>query len=291
MKKAISLTAAIAFATIATPASAQIAGGLGGVGGLGGTLDSTLGGINSTIRSSTGGAIDARGATRGSTRIDRREGRVETSREGDAAVTGSANQLLAAPLGEAGADAQGSGNASANGSASAQLIGTDAVRGTVGTARDSVTGVAAGVQGTASAMVAGAASSATGAVSGAGSIAGSGSANGNSSGSAAGNGLADSAGSILTAEGNGTANGTGTFNVVQDMDVLSSEGAKIGTVREVIADGNGQVSHLLVSNGDARELVPAGDFTAAGDALVMGSGEVSGLANTPSEGVGAETAQ
>ena len=61
--------------------------------------------------------------------------------------------------------------------------------------------------------------------------------------------------------------------------MLSPSGAKVGEVREIVADGNGQVRQLMVANGDARELIPAGNFTAAGDALVMSSGEASSNTN------------
>ena len=115
---------------------------------------------------------------------------------------------------------------------------------------------------------------ATGAARGAGSLSGSRAAAGE--GSAAGYSLAGSAGSIFAAEGSGAANGNGAFAIAPGMDVLSQGGTKIGEVREIVADGNGQVRQLLVANGDGRQLIPAGNFTTAGDVLVMGNGQASG---------------
>ncbi|WP_340587242.1 PRC-barrel domain-containing protein [Erythrobacter alti] len=280
MKKALTFTTALAIAMIATPASAQVLGGGGSIlGGAGGSLDSTIGGIDRTVSSTTRGTLDARGSTEGNTRVNRRRGRVEADRRADASLTGDADQLLSSPLGDTDARASGSGNASGSGSASAQLVGTDAVRGTVGEVRNTATGTvgsarstAAGVAGSARATASGAAGQALGAANGAGSITGSGSASGSGNGSATGSLMP----TMLATEGSGASQGEGSFAVAPGMDVLASNGARIGEVREIVADQRGQVQQVLVSNGNAERLVPAGNFTAAGDALVMGNGSAEG---------------
>ncbi|QZH74112.1 MAG: hypothetical protein JY451_10145 [Erythrobacter sp.] len=271
MKIILSATAALAIAMSATPACAQVLGGIGGGGGLGGALDTTIGGVDRTVRSTTGGAFETRGSTRGRTRVDRREGRVEAERRADASVTGEAEQLLSSPLGDTSAQGSGSGSASGQGSASAQLIGTDAVRETTAGIRSTATGTVASARGTASRV----------ARSAGGIPSVSGGASGESEGS--GNGSADLAGQALAVAGSGAASGNGVFGVSPGMPVLSPDGRQIGEVRQIVADRRGRVESLLVSAGDGRRMVPAGNFTAAGNGLIMGSGEAGGTTGSTAE--------
>ncbi|MDE1467110.1 hypothetical protein [Aurantiacibacter sp. D1-12] len=278
MKKALTLTSAIAIAMIATPASAQILGGGGSIlGGGGGALDTTIGGIDRTVSTATRGTLDSRSSTRGETRVDRRNGRVETNREADASITGNASQLLSSPLGTQSANASGEGQASGSASGSAQLIGTDQVRGIVGQTRDTAMGAVGTARNTATGAVGTARNRASGLTNGAGSIAGSG------SGSASGEGSANGGlmGNTLAVAGSGASQGAGAFSIAPGMDVLAPNGAQIGEVREIVANGRGEVSQVLVSNGRVERLVPAGEFGAMGDALVMGMGQANGSTNQP----------
>jgi uncharacterized protein YrrD len=81
---------------------------------------------------------------------------------------------------------------------------------------------------------------------------------------------------MLAVAGSGASQGEGSFGIAPGMDVLAADGARIGEVREIVADERGQVRQVLVSNGRVERLVPAGQFSGAGDALVMGSGEANG---------------
>lgn len=305
MKKALTLTSAItgalALTLIATPASAQVLGGVLGGGGGGGMLDSTIGGIDRTVRSSTGGAFETRGSTRGNTRINPREGRVDADGGAEGSITGNATQVLNSPLGGSAADVSGQGNASANGSVSAQLVGTDAVRqtatgavstvhgtatgavgtahstatGAVGTALETTTSVAGRARGAATGVAGSALGTANGVASASGSAAASvsGSANGAADGNPAGGALYSIGTGILAAEGSSAASGEGVFAIAPGMDVLSGNGDHIGEVSDIVADRHGQVSQVLVQSGDSQEMVPAGNLSGAGDALVMGEAE------------------
>ena len=277
MKKTLALTSALALAVIATPASAQILGGGGGVlGGGGGALDTTIGGIDRTISSTTRGTLDTRGSTRGDARVDRRNGRVEADREADAAITGNASQLLTGPLGTQGASASGNGEASGGGSASAQLIGTDQVRGLVGQTRDTAGGAVGTARNTATGALGTARGRATGLANRAGSAMGSGSGSASGEGSGAGGFGGGLMGNTLAVAGSGASQGQGAFAVAPGMDVLAPNGERIGQVREVVANGRGEVQQLLVSNGRVERLVPAAEFATSGSALLMGMGATNG---------------
>ncbi len=280
MKKALTISTALAMAMIATPASAQILGGGGGIlGGGGGALDTTIGGLDRTISQTTRGTLDARGNTRGETNVDRRNGRVEADREADAAITGNASQLLTGPLGTQGANASGEGQASGSASGSAQLIGTDQVRGVVGQTRDTATGAVGTARNTATGAVGIVRNRATGLTNAAPALSGSG------SGSASGEGSANGGlmGNTLAVAGSGASQGEGAFSVAPGMDVLAPNGAQIGEVREIVANGRGEVEQVLVSNGRVERLVPAGEFATSGNALVMGMGEASGSTEQPAD--------
>ena len=56
------------------------------------------------------------------------------------------------------------------------------------------------------------------------------------------------------------------------MSVVTPEGLPVGQVQQIVADSRGYVQHVLVSSGDATELIPAGNLTASGNALVIGEG-------------------
>lgn len=280
MKKTFALTSAIAIAMITTPAAAQVFGGSGTIlGGAGGSLDSTIGGIDRTVNSTTRGTLETRGSTDGNTRIDRRKGRVEVDRRADASLTGNADQLLTSPLGQSNAQASGSRSASGNSSASAQLIGTDAVTNTAGQLRSRATDAAGATRSAAGRAVGSARSTASGAagqVLGAASVAGALTGNGSAMGSADGSATGSAMSNMLAVAGSGASQVEGSFGIAPGMDVLAPSGARIGQVREIVADQRGQVQQVLVSTGGAKRLVSAGEFSSEGNALVMGSAGASG---------------
>lgn len=60
------------------------------------------------------------------------------------------------------------------------------------------------------------------------------------------------------------------------MNVLNSEGEKIGKVRAVYANAQGQVQALLVKVDGEKALLPAANFTGSGNAVVsaMSAGQI-----------------
>jgi hypothetical protein len=125
------------------------------------------------------------------------------------------------------------------------------------------------------------AGSANGAASGAGSATGSlngfaGNLAGTATGAGSATGSLNSVPATLAAAGSAAASGTGAFAVTPGMPVLGADGDKIGQVRQLVTDQRGQVQALLVEANGARALIPAGNFTADGSALVsaMGQGQL-----------------
>ena len=242
------------------PAQAQILGDLGGglggsiggaIGGSGaGTLDSTIDSVRSTTRGDGSGSVE----TRSTRNADRRSGQVSTRNSAQGQGQGSLTQTLATPTRSVTAQGQGAGSAGGSADADAQLIGTDAVRGLAGTARGTASGVVGSARGTA------------------GSLAGS--AQGSASG--AGNAMFSGAAGELAAAGSAAAQGAGSFDIQPGMKLYDLKGDKIGKVREVIADGHGRVQALLVKVDGETAILPAGNFTASGNALfsAMGEGQI-----------------
>lgn len=250
-----------AAALLSTGAHAQLLGG-GGLGGsLGGTIDGTL---NTTIDRTTQtvrGTVDGSVATQGDETVDARNGRVSTRRSANGSVSGSTASLadLAIPPLAGETSAQGSANANANGSADAQLIGTDAVTGTLAPvasrARNAGQSAAGRANGTA-----------TGLLGGASQLGGSASGEGSASGNAQGSILS----SPLAVAGSAASQARGAATVSPGMPVVTPDGASLGKVREVVADGRGNVQQVVVKQGRVTRTLPAGMFSAQGGALVAG---------------------
>lgn len=274
------LFAASALTLASVPAQAQLLGGSGSLGGsLGGTIGSsidtsslsrtvtrTVRATTDSVESTTRAAADSKVATSGDQNVDSSNGSVSANRSANAGLTGNVSQLASIPMTTAGGSASGSGEASGNGSAGAQLIGTDAIGGLANSGvsqAQTTVGIIRGVGGSTAGRATGSAGSLTSGVTG--------TATGNASGEASGNGGLTSM--PLAVAGSGAANGQGAFGVAPGMPVLAPSGEQIGKVRELVANGRGQVEQVLVEANGARSLVPADQFSASGAALILGSGE------------------
>lgn len=267
MKKLL-LTASL-LALIPSAASAQLLGGGGLGGGLGGTIGGTLGGdIGSTVdrtTSSVRGTIDKTVSTEGDQSVDAKSGKVEARRSAKGSASASTASLADLPVPSV-FSGSANGTGSADGNANAQLIGTDTVTGTTAP----VVGRAQMVAGTATGRAASAAQDATSSVPGPSlpSLGGA-SAGGEGSGSATGSLMA----TPLAVAGSAAGRGNGTATVTPGMPVMTPDGASLGKVKEVIADGRGQVQQVVVKQGKVTRTLPAGMFSANGNALVTGEAQ------------------
>jgi len=255
----------------AAPAHAQLLGGGGGLGGaIGGTLGGTLGGAGSigsmgspidTVTSATSGTLRGAASTSGSQSVDRHTGQVHADRS--ASANGALSQTVATPARMIDGTTTGSASGSGSGALDAQLIGTDAVRGTA----QSVRGTASGVASNALGSTRGLTSSLTGQLS--------------SSGSASGS--AQGAGTLGPIAGSGSAEGSasGGFSVTRGMRVLSPDGNPIGKVRQLFTNGRGEIQQMLVKVGNQTALLPASNFSVAGNAVTsaMTQGQIMQLAS------------
>lgn len=298
MKKLILTATAIAL--IPVSANAQLLGGGGGLGGLGGGIGGSLSGtINSTIgssidrttrsvRSTVDNTVRADGSTEGSQSVDARNGTVSADRSANGSLTGSTASLADLPVPALGGMANGSasGEASGQGSANADLLGTNDVTSAVapitgqarevaGQARNTARGAANQATGTAQSALANLPSAPTPGLPSLGSVSGSGSAEGNGAASLTSTPLAV-AGSLASA-----ANAVGT--VSPGMPVMTPEGASLGKVEQIVANGRGEVEQLIVTQGDVTRTLPAGMFTATGNALIAGNAEGQAAADAPTE--------
>lgn len=279
----IAFISAAALIAIANPAQAQLigGGGLGGVlGGSGsGSAGSTLGGIGSLPRvdSSTIGSVSGSGEARASKKVDRRSGKVDASGSGSAQGNGSLGQTLDAPLGRTGASGNASGNAAGSGNASAQLIGTDAVRSTVGNARDRAAGAVGSTRDRASNTVQAVRSTAGNG------LAASGNAAGNASGNAAG--TASGGNSFLALAGSAAGNAAGSFDVQKGTTLFDMNGEKLGKVRQVVTDARGTVRELVVKVDGETATLPASAFSTDGSLLLtaMSEGQIKSVAQQQEE--------
>lgn len=265
------LAASAAMLIVAMPAHAQLLGGGGLTGGLSGALGGTVGGtfdgvpLRSTMDSLDGAAsATARGSGSASTHksIDRKSGKVHADGSADGSLTGAAISNIAAasgPLNTMTATGN-SGTASGHGSASAdgQLVGTDALRSTAGSAHAATVGAA-------DAALAGG-RTASGAVTN--------SANG--AGRAAGAGAGGASAGNFALAGSLASSADGAFAVSKGMTVLGPDATRLGTVRQVVSDTRGNVQALVVKVRGATATLPASNFTANGNALVsaMGAGQI-----------------
>lgn len=286
MRKIFIITTALMLTT--APAHAQlIGGGLGG--GLGGSLNGTIGGtlggagsVGSTadsVRSSTGGTLRGAGSTHGSQGVNRKSGQVHADRSASANGGGGIAQTVATPTRMI--DGSASGNVSGSGAASfdGQLLGTDAVRGTAQSARSTATGAASSAAQSARGTAGGGASGALSSVGGlTGTLSG--------SGSAAGSGGGSGALGPISGKGDASGAGQGGFQVTRGMPVLAPDGERIGKVRQLFTNGRGEVQQMLVKVGDTTALLPAGNFSASGNAVMsaMTEGQIQQAAQQQAAG-------
>lgn len=276
--KTFTFLGAAALVAIANPAQAQIlGGGLGGViGGAGSVARSlpTMPAIPTMppITTSTIGSVAGSGQASTSHSVDSHSGQVKASGSASGQGSGSVNHSLTGPLGNVTGGATGSGQAAGSGSADAQLIGTDAlhstvqsVRGTagqtVGTVRDTTTGTVDGVRNQAGSAVSGYASAA-------------------GSASSSATAMLNGSSSNLALAGSAAGDAAGAFEVKPGMKLFDADGDRIGKVRQVIADAQGNVQALVVKVDDATATLPAGAFSVDGTALVstMAEGQIKSVA-------------
>lgn len=282
MKKILIAAATVALIPAAVQAQLLGGGGLGGA--LGGTLGSTLGGtLGGGIERPVGGSLErttrtvrgsaeANGSTSGTQSVDARRGTVSAQRSANGSVlasTASLADIVVAPAGTM-TEAQGSGTASSQGSAQARLIGTDALTGAVAP-------IAQGTRARAGEAV----SSVRGVTMPAGATAA-----GSGDGSASGSLLASLLASPLAVAGSAAAAGDGAAMVSRGMSVTLADGSSLGKVKEVVANSRGEVEQIVVKQGNVTRSLPAGMFSASGNALVLaktGSTAAAPEAAEPSE--------
>mgnify|MGYP002785855178 CR=1 FL=1 len=283
MKKLILAASAIALIPAAAQAQLLGGGGLGGglSGGLGGTLGGTIERTTTTLRSTVDSTVSGRGSIRGSQSVDARKGTVQAERSAEGSITGSTASLadlVVPPMGGM-TQASGSGSASGQGSANAQLIGTDAMTGALapvaGTAKSFTANTAGSAMGTVRGTAQNAPMSGMPAMPALGGVSGEGS----GSGSAGGEGSASLMPSALAVAGSAAAAGQGMTRVAPGMPVMTPDGASLGKVREVIANERGEIQQVVVKQGKVTRALPAGMFSASGNALI--AGEAQGSAGTP----------
>jgi hypothetical protein len=294
MIKLFGTSALLALSLAAAPASAQL---LGGGGGLGGGLGGLGGHIGGSGMGTLGGTIDApmrrlpstsnttssvRGASRTEKKVDARQGHVSASNDSafDSTVANSSR------LGDHAIGGSGAASGTVGGSADAQLIGTDALRGTatnaVGRTRDAASTVRDRA-GTTTGRVRDAAGNAASRTRDTAGNALSGARNAvpsTNGASAAGSGAASGMGALdsgtLALAGSAAASGSGAFPVAVGMPVTDAKGRLIGTVQSVRTAAQGGVEQVLVKVKDKTATLPAANFTGSGNALIsaMGKGEI-----------------
>lgn len=280
------LLAASVLTLLPATAQAQLLGGGGLGGGLGGTIGGTLdtstrGTIGGTLDRTTRtvrGTVDGTASTQGSQSVDARRGTVAADRSANGSLTGSTASLadLVVPTMGGMTSVSGSGSASGQGNANAQLIGTDALTGTLapvaGGAGQVASNSAGQAVGTASGMIANTPMPSVPSVPAMGSASG--------EGGAAANGSASLTGPVLAVAGSSAAAGQGAASVAPGMPVMTPDGASLGKVRQVVANGRGQVQQVIVTQGQVTRTLPAGMFSASGSALIAGEATGTGGANT-----------
>ena len=272
--KAFLLTTAAALIAVANPASAQILGGISG-GGSGGIL----GGVSMpsmpsmpdpmsmptrSVESVTRGSATGNASGSATKSVNPRSGKASAQGNAQGSGSGSLTQTLDTPLNSVAATGSGSGSAAGSIGGDAQLIGTDAVRGTLHQTRDKAGNTVTTYRDHAGNFVTATRDEAGNLVASTSSA--SGSAQGSATGSASGmfSGLSHN----LALDGSAAGEATGTFDVKPGTQLYDLGGEKIGKVREVYADGSGRVKGLLVKSGDTAALLPASNFVASGNVLV-----------------------
>ncbi|WP_379536951.1 hypothetical protein [Novosphingobium tardum] len=263
------LVATSALALIAVPAQAQLLGGGGSIGGsLGGMLNgsirqslpvpSTTSLPTSTTASGARDGGNASGSAKGSARADRRSGAVEVNGSGSGSIAVGATGALVTPAGTPSGNGSAAASGSGNGSASAQLVGTDAVQSVAGAVYGQ--GRAAGqatvqLGRSAAASLVGAAGTLTSGVQG------------------SAGGAASLTSGLLATSGSLAAQEQGAFTVDKGTPIFDAAGDKIGSVRGVVADAQGQIQQLLVRVDGEHALLPSGNFQVSGEALISAMGE------------------
>ena len=84
---------------------------------------------------------------------------------------------------------------------------------------------------------------------------------------------ASATGNRLVAAGSATANTAGSVAIAPATPVTGTDGQTLGTVSQLVVDGRGYVEYALVDLDGLTAQLPAGNFSAQGDALVSALGE------------------
>ena len=269
--KAILLTTAAALIAAANPVSAQILGGISG-GGSGGIL----GGVSMpsmpdpismptrSVETVTRGSATGNASGSATKSVNPRNGKSSAQGSAQGSGSGSLTQNLDTPLNSVAAYGTGSGSAGGSAGTDAQLIGTDAVRGTLHQSRDKAGNTVTTYRDRSGSLVT-ATQDKTGNL-----ISSTSSASGSAQGSAAGsaNGMLSGLSRNLALDGSAAGDAAGSFDIKPGTNLFDLNGEKIGKVREVFADGSGRVKGLLVKSGDTTALLPASAFAADDNALV-----------------------
>jgi hypothetical protein len=106
---------------------------------------------------------------------------------------------------------------------------------------------------------------------------------GTAAGSGSGSGSVADAGALgpITGSDSASGSGSGGFSVTRGMPVLAPDGSRIGKVRQLITNGRGDIQQMLVKVGNQTALLPASNFSAAGNAVTsaMTEGQIVQLAS------------
>lgn len=70
------------------------------------------------------------------------------------------------------------------------------------------------------------------------------------------------------------------------MPVMLPDGSSLGKVKQIVANGRGEIEQVVVKQGNVTRALPHGMFSASGDALVVT--QASGSAAAPETGEPAE---
>ena len=299
--KAIFLTTAAALIAVANPASAQILGGIsgGGSGGiLGGvsmpsmpSMPDTMSMPSRSVDTVTRGSATGNASGAATKSVNPRTGKASAQGDAHGSGSGSLTQSIDTPLRSVAASGNGSGSAAGSIGGDAQLVGTDAVRGTLHQTRDKAGNTVTTYRDHAGNFVTATRDKAGNLVSSTRSA--SGSAQGSATGSA--NGMFSGLSHNLALDGSAAGDAAGSLDIKPGTQLFDLNGEKVGKVREVFADGSGHVKGLLVKSGDTTALLPASAFAADGDALVTvlsaaqlasaGQGQASGSGNGSASGI------
>lgn len=95
-----------------------------------------------------------------------------------------------------------------------------------------------------------------------------------------GGGLGGGLGGTIGGTVGGTLDTSTRGTVAPGMPVMTPEGASLGKVRQVVANGRGEIEQVVVKQGKVTRTLPAGMFSASGNALVAGNASGNAVADS-----------